>query len=111
MHWQRRMLALFGALLPILSPLFGFLAYSKNGPHFWWSISATFYATSNILMIGVLWTVAYFLWTYKGYDIGDSISCKLAEFKTINRKIIKLQSKCIILKHYYILIKHHFNLG
>jgi len=31
----------------------------------------------------------------------DSISCKLAEFKTINRKIIKLQSKCIILKHYY----------
>jgi len=78
MHWQRRMLALFGALLPILSPLFGFLAYSKNGPHFWWSISATFYATSNILMIGVLWTVAYFLWTYKGYDIGDSISCKLS---------------------------------
>lgn len=78
MAWQRRMLALYGALLPVLAPLFGFLAYSKNGPHFWWSISATYYATSNILMIGVLGTVAFFLWTYKGYDIGDSISCKFS---------------------------------
>lgn len=83
MHWQRKMLALFGALLPILAPLFGFIAYSKNGPHFWWSISATFYATSNILMIGILWTVAYFLWTYKGYDIGDSISCKFSAISAL----------------------------
>ena len=78
MNWQRKVLALFGFLLPILGPLFGFLAYSKNGPHFWWSISATFYATSNILMIGVLAVVAFFLWTYKGYDIGDSFTCKFS---------------------------------
>ena len=78
MHWQRKMLALFGFLLPILSTVLGFIAYSKNGPHFWWSISATFYASSNIFMIGVLWTVAFFLWTYKGYDIGDSVSCKIS---------------------------------
>lgn len=78
MNWQRKVLALFGFLLPILAPLFGFLAYSKNGPHFWWSISATYYATSNILMIGVLFVVAFFLWTYKGYDIGDSVSCKIS---------------------------------
>ena len=63
--WQRNILSLFGFLLPILAPLFGFLAYSKNGPHFWWSISATYYATSNILMIGVLGVVAFFLWTFK----------------------------------------------
>ena len=78
MQWQRKMLALFGFLLPILAPLFGFLAYSKNGPHFWWSISATFYASSNILMIGVLAIVGFFLWNYKGYDIGDSLSCKFS---------------------------------
>lgn len=78
MNWQRKMLALFGALLPVLAPLLGFIAYSKNGPHFWWSISATYYATSNILMIGVLGVVAFFLWTYKGYDIGDSFTCKLS---------------------------------
>ena len=78
MNWQRKVLALFGFLLPILGPLFGFLVYSKNGPHFWWSISATFYASSNILMIGVLAIVAFFLWTYRGYDIGDSVSCKFS---------------------------------
>ena len=78
MNWQRKVLALFGFLLPILGPLFGFIAYDINGPKFWWSISATFYATSNILMIGVLSVVAFFLWTYKGYDIGDSFTCKFS---------------------------------
>lgn len=78
MTWQRKMLALFGVLLPVLAPLLGFIAYSKNGPHFWWSISATYYASSNILMIGTLGVVAFFLWTYKGYDIGDSFTCKFS---------------------------------
>lgn len=78
MNWQRKVLALYGVLLPILAPLFGFLAYSKNGPEFWYSISATFYATSNILMIGVLAVFAFFLWTYKGYDIGDRFTCKFS---------------------------------
>ena len=83
MKWQRKVLALFGFLLPILSPLFGFIAYSKNGPHFWWSISATFYSSSNILMIGVLAVVAFFLWTYKGYDIGDSFTCKFSAISAL----------------------------
>lgn len=78
MNWQRKMLALWGVLLPILAPLAGFIAYEKNGPTFWHSISATFYATSNILMIGVLAIFAFFLWTYKGYDIGDSFTCKFS---------------------------------
>ena len=52
MLWQRKVLAIYGFLLPLLAPLFGFLAYDLNGPTFWYSISATFYATSNILMIG-----------------------------------------------------------
>lgn len=78
MNWQRKMLSFFGFLLPILAPLFGFLAYSDNGPEFWYSISATYYASSKILMIGVLFVVAFFLWTYKGYDIGDSVSCKIS---------------------------------
>lgn len=84
MTWQRKMLALYGALLPVLAPLFGFLAYSKNGPHFWWSISATYYASSNILMIGTLGVVAFFLWTYKGYDIGDSFTCKFSAIAALS---------------------------
>ena len=91
MKWQRKMLSFFGFLLPILSPLFGFLAYSKNGPHFWWSISATFYASSNILMIGVLGIVAFFLWTYKGYDIGDSVSCKFSALSALGILVFPVQ--------------------
>lgn len=83
MNWQRKMLALYGALLPVLAPLLGFIAYSKNGPHFWWSISATYYASSNILMIGTLGVVAFFLWTYKGYDIGDSFTCKFSAISAL----------------------------
>lgn len=71
MNYQRRVLALMGFLLPILAPLMGFIAYDKNEAEFWHSISATFYATSNICMIGVLAIFSFFLITYKGYDIGD----------------------------------------
>lgn len=83
MNWQRKVLALFGLLLPILAPLTGFIAYEKNGPEFWYSISATFYASSNILMIGTLAIFAFFLWTYKGYDIGDSFTCKFSAVTAI----------------------------
>jgi len=83
MNWQRQNLAILGILLPILSVATGFFAYDKNGPEFWYSISATFYATSNIFMIGVLSIFAFFLWTYKGYDIGDSINCKFSALMCI----------------------------
>lgn len=78
MNYQRKVLALFGFLLPLLAPLMGFIAYEKNGPEFWYSISATFYASSNIFMIGTLAIFAFFLWTYKGYDLGDSLTCKFS---------------------------------
>ncbi len=78
MNYQRKILALYGLLLPILAPLMGFIAYDRNGKTFWYSISATFYASSNIFMIGVLAIFAFFLWTYKGYDIGDEFTCKFS---------------------------------
>lgn len=78
MIYQRRMLSLMGFLLPILAPIMGFIAYDKNGSEFWWSISATFYATSNIFMIGTLAIFAFFLYTYKGYDIGDNATCSFS---------------------------------
>lgn len=78
MNYQRKILALYGLLLPVLAPLMGFIAYNRNGSTFWYSISATFYASSNIFMIGVLAIFAFFLWTYKGYDIGDEFTCKFS---------------------------------
>lgn len=78
MNYQRKILALFGLLLPLLAPIMGFIAYEKNGPEFWYSISATFYASSNIFMIGTLAVFAFFLFTYKGYDIGDNATCSFS---------------------------------
>ena len=75
MNYQRKTLAIIGLFLPILSPVMGFIACDRNGPEFWWSISATFYASSNILMIGALAIFAFFLKTYLGYDIGDKVTC------------------------------------
>jgi hypothetical protein len=34
-------------------------------------------------MIGVLAVFAFFLWTYKGYDIGDSFTCKFSAIMSI----------------------------
>lgn len=93
MIWQRKILSIFGMLLPILAPLTGFLAYSKNGPEFWYSISATFYATSNIFMIGVLAIFAFFLWSYQGYDLGDKYTCNFSAAMAIG--ILLFPCKCL----------------
>lgn len=83
MTYQRKILALFGFLLPLMAPIMGFIAYDKNGPEFWYSISATFYASSNIFMIGALAIFGFFLWTYKGYDIGDTFTCRFSSVMAI----------------------------
>lgn len=78
MNHQRRMLALTGFLLPILSTIPGFIAGDRNAPDFWWSISATFYATSCIFMIMTLGRFSGYLFTYEGYDLGDKATCRFS---------------------------------
>lgn len=75
MNFQRKYLALLGILLPVLAPLLGFIAKDKNAPDFWYSISATYYASSGWIMAGILFTFACFLLSYRGYDIGDRATC------------------------------------
>lgn len=93
MNYQRKILALFGLLLPLLAPIMGFIAYEKNGPEFWWSISATFYASSNIFMIGTLAVFAFFLFTYKGYDIGDNATCSFSAAMALGILIFPCQTE------------------
>ncbi len=76
MNHQRKMLALTGFLLPIISTIPGFIAGGRNAPDFWWSISAAFYATSGIFMIIALGRFSGYLFTYEGYDLGDKITCR-----------------------------------
>lgn len=93
MNYQRKMLAVLGLLLPILAPLLGFIAYEKNGPEFWYSISATFYASSNICMIGVLAIFSFFLATYKGYDIGDKVTTTVSATMAVGILVFPCQSE------------------
>ena len=92
MNAQRKVLALMGFLLPILAPLMGFIAYERNAPDFWHSISATFYATSNVLMIGCLAIFAFYLLLYKGYDIGDHATCAFSALMALGILIFPCNS-------------------
>lgn len=72
-HYQRFMLGIICGLLPICCFLFGLLGELAgiNPPGWYNSISATYFCNSNMCMIGSLCLCAFFLFTYKGYDLGD----------------------------------------
>lgn len=72
-HFQRFMLGIICGLLPVACLLFGVLGEIRgiNHPRWYNSISATYFANSNMCMIGALCLCAFFLFTYKGYDLGD----------------------------------------
>lgn len=73
-HIQRFVLGLVCGLLPILDIVFGLVFY-KHIPQ---SISVTYYYNFNIIMIGALVLCSFFLFTYKGYDLGDRVFTILA---------------------------------
>ncbi len=72
-HYQRFMLGIICGLLPVACLLFGMLGQFRgiNYPGWYNSISATYFANSNMCMIGALCLCSFFLFTYKGYDLGD----------------------------------------
>ena len=72
-HYQRFMLGIICGSLPIGCVLFGLLGEwtGINYPDWYNSISATYFCNSNMCMIGSLCLCAFFLFTYKGYDLGD----------------------------------------
>lgn len=74
LHLQRFVLGVICGLLPILDIVFGLVFY-KHVPQ---SISITYYYNFNVIMIGALVLCAFFLFTYKGYDLGDRVLTILA---------------------------------
>lgn len=72
-HYQRFMLGAICGLLPVACLLFGVFGEIRgiNFPEWYNSISATYFANSNMCMIGALCLCSFFLFTYKGYDLGD----------------------------------------
>lgn len=79
-HLQRFILGIVCGLLPILCVLFGIpsVLVGNNPIELLYSISATYYSNHNIIMIGSLILCAFFLFTYKGYDLGDRLFTLLA---------------------------------
>jgi hypothetical protein len=72
-HYQRFMLGIICGLLPVACLLFGFIGQLRgiNYPGWYNSISATYFSNGNMCMIGALCLCSFFLFTYKGYDLGD----------------------------------------
>ena len=68
-HYQRFILGVICGLLPVGCLLFGLLGQLAgiNNPNWYVSISATYFANSNMCMIGALCLCAFFLFTYQGY--------------------------------------------
>lgn len=75
LHFQRLVLGVICGLLPICSILFGLIGADSAllGEAWWYSISATYYANSNVWIIGSLVLASFFFFTYKGYDLGDRV--------------------------------------
>jgi len=72
MLFQKEMLGILGFLLVPCAILFGLLG--DHNPETWWnSISMTYYANSNICMIGVLFSMSVLFFSYYGYDASDKI--------------------------------------
>ena len=79
MRKQQFILGWLCTVLPFVSIGFGLLgAITKcNPPTWWYSISATFFANSNVVLIGLLFTTGIYFWAYEGYDKVDNIVTKL----------------------------------
>ena len=72
-HYQRFMLGVICGLLPVSCLLFGVLGEIRkiNYPGWYNSISATYFSNGNMCMIGALCLCSFFLFSYRGYDLGD----------------------------------------
>ncbi|MCQ2192287.1 MAG: hypothetical protein MJZ23_05415 [Paludibacteraceae bacterium] len=66
--FQRKMLGIMCALLAPACLVFGLPGEDTNLPGWYMSISATYYASSKICMIGLLFTTAVFFFSYQCYD-------------------------------------------
>lgn len=85
LHFQRLVLGVICGLLPICCVLFGLIGADSAilGREWWYSISATYYANSNVWMIGSLVLASFFFFTYKGYDLGDRVLTNISAISSI----------------------------
>jgi len=78
MMYQRKALGVLCMLLAPSCLLFGLFGIGQNLPKWYMSISSTYYANSKAFMIGLLYAVSVFFFSYKGYDWRDRL-CAIVE--------------------------------
>ena len=80
MVFQKRILGLLGFFLVPCAIGFGLLGDNSEitNPKWWYSISMTYYANSNICMIGVLFSMSVMFLSYIGYNATDKILTTIA---------------------------------
>ncbi len=69
----RKMLGILCGLLAPCCLLFGLIGAEHNMEGWYMSISATYYASSKVCMIGLLFTASVFFLCYTGYDWRDRV--------------------------------------
>ena len=69
----RKMLGICCGLLAPMCLLLGLFGAEQNMPGWYMSISATYYASSKVCMIGLLFTASVFFLCYTGYDWRDRV--------------------------------------
>jgi hypothetical protein len=74
---QRQAIGCMGILLAFASYVVGLFG-KYNFPQWYYSISATYYANSGPLMVGLLFASGVFLLTYVGYEIIDDVVNKVS---------------------------------
>ena len=73
MLYQKRILGILCILLAPLCLGFGLFGLKTNLPGWYLSISATYYANSKMFMIGLLFAISVFLFSYQCYDWRDRV--------------------------------------
>jgi hypothetical protein len=71
----RKIVGILGMALPIVVYLGGKLIFSENIQS---SISSYYYTGMRDVFVGILWTIGFFLYSYKGYEPADNIAGNLA---------------------------------
>ncbi len=69
---QRKMLGLLCGLLAPLAVLFGY--FGNNPDEWWYSISASYYCNTKMLMIGLLFTTFVYFLSYRGKGLDNMIT-------------------------------------
>ncbi|MDO4190825.1 MAG: hypothetical protein Q4D14_03940 [Bacteroidales bacterium] len=89
---HRKLLGVLCALLAPLCLLFGLFGWNTNNPEWYYSISATYYTNSQMLMIGLLVSTSVYFFSYRGYDFLDRLLTTLSAISALG--IVAFPCKC-----------------